>query len=256
MLDGTSNDRDVPPEISEEINEAVRIGITLTSGSVLGEKRSLEEVVEIISPLDRNGAIAVCAEWNRWNTWVMFRHGTWKPAAGDRQHLLDELLPSSAHWRATAAFEDEDFVSPFSEVSVLALISLVCRYSSVNSGRSMDERRSRLDLFRALLSLQESIFPENFFELSIPEQFPFEVRITLANISLQNRWAYDMGRLHALLTVPEISKSLNGITVREWFLKRLGVNGVDYECVVNTFLGSAFCCADFFASRSASTCSV
>jgi hypothetical protein len=245
MSHETSDDRNVPPEILEEINGAVRIGITFTSGSILGERLSFQELLDVISPLDRNEAIALCAEWNSWNTWVMFHHGTWKAAENDQQRLLDDFLPPDAQWRASAVFGDKDFISPFSEISVLALVSLLCRYASVNGGKPMDERYSRRALFRALLSLQESIFPENFLELSIPEQFPFEVRITLANISIQNRWAYDMGRLHALLTVPEISSGLNGIKVPKWFLKRLGVDGTDYECVVNTLFGSAFYHADY-----------
>jgi hypothetical protein len=241
----SGNDQNIPPEILEEIRGAVRIGITFTSRNIFGEKLSLQEVLKVISLLNRNEAIIHCAEWNRWNTWVLFHSGTWKNAHKDQQRLVDELVPPNAQSRAMAVFNDEKFVSPFSEISVLALIGLLCRFTAGVGGESLNTRQAQRALFRALLALQESILPDNFFDLSVPEQFPFEVRLTLANISLQNRWSYDMGRLHSLLTVPEISNGLNGITVQAWFLNRLGLDGKDYECAANTFLGSAFYHADY-----------
>lgn len=239
------DDSNIPPEILAEIRGAVRIGITFTSRNIFDEKLNLKDVVETIAPLNRSGAIVLCAEWNRWNTWVCFHHGTWKHAKNDQQKVLDDLVPPHAQRRATAVFEDEDFISPFSEISVLALIGLLCRYATATGGESLDTRHCQRALFRALLALQESIYPDNFFDLTIPEQFPFAVRVILANVTPQNFWSYDMGRLHALLTIPEFAGSLGGMTVREWFLKRLGVDGNDYECVANTFLGSAFYGADY-----------
>lgn len=245
MTTSSDDDENVPPEVLEEIRGAVRIAITCTSRNIFDEKLTLQEVIGIISPLNRGEAVALCAEWNRWNTWVLFHHGTWKPAEKDRQKFLDDLVPPNAQRRAMAVLEDDDFVSPFSEVSVLALIGLLCRYATDTGGESVDTRHNQRALFRALLALQDSIFPDNFLDLPVPEQFPFAVRVTLANICVQNRWAYDMGRLHALLTVPDIGHALSGMTVREWFLKRLNVDGNDYECVVNTLLGSAFYQADY-----------
>src|SRR5260221_641061 len=241
-----SEDSDaIPPEALEEIRGAVRMGITFTSQNIFEEKLTLQQVLGLVSPLDRDGAISLCAEWNRWNTWVLFHNGTWKPAQKDLEKLLDAVVPPNAQRRALAVFDDEDFFSPLSEISVLALIGLLCRYATVSGGESTETRYSQRALFRALLALQGSIFPDNFLDLPIAEQFPFAIRVTLANITNQNSWSYDMGRLHALLTVPEIADCLDGMSVREWFLRRLNVNGDDYECVANTFLGSAIYKADY-----------
>jgi hypothetical protein len=169
----------------------------------------------------------------------------WKPATKDQETLVNDLVPPNAQRRALALFDDDDFFSPFSEISVLALIGLLCRYATVRGAVSVDTRNGQRALFRALLALQESTFPDDFLDLPIPEQFPFATRVILANISNQNRWSYDMGRLHALLTVPEIADGLDGLTVREWFLRRLNVDGEDYECVANILLGSAFHQADY-----------
>lgn len=239
------DDQTVSPEVLEEVRGAVRIAITFTDENIFEEKLTLQDVIGLIAPLNRADAITLCAEWNRRNTWISFHDETWKTAQQELQNLVDELVPPNAQRRAIGVIEDERFVSPISEISVLALIGLLCRYASAVGGESLDTRRGRRALFRALLALQGSIFPDNFSELSVTEQFPFAVRVALANVSIQNFWSYDMGRLHALLNIPDIAKPLNGASVREWFLKRLGVDGNDYECVANTLLGSAFYHADY-----------
>jgi len=191
MTAQSEDSQGISPEILENIRGAVRIGGTFTSRNIFGEKLTLQEVLGLVSSLERDGAITLCAEWNHWNTWVLFHHGTWKPATRDQEKLVNDLVPPNAQRRALALFDDDDFL-----------------------------------------------------DLPIPEQFPFATRVVLANISNQNRWSYDMGRLHALLTVPEIADGLDGLTVREWFLRRLNVDGEDYECVATILLGSAFHQAD------------
>jgi hypothetical protein len=137
------DDQHVPPEIVEEIQRAVRIGITFTGENILGEKLALAEVLRIVSTLNRAEAIGLCAEWNRWNTWVIF-HGGWKVADTDLQRLLDELVPPHAQRRATSVIADDAFLSPFSEVSVLALVGLLCRYAPATAGESVDTRQRDL----------------------------------------------------------------------------------------------------------------
>lgn len=245
MPEDPKHSEDLPPDILGAIKRAIRIGITFTSRNIFDEQCDLSNVREILAAFNQSKAIALCAEWNRWNTWVMFHEGTWKQAVADQQRVLDELVPPNFQRRAAEVFDDERFVSPFSEISILGLIGLLCRYAQTTGGESANTRHGQRALFRALLALQEGVFPENFLDLPVEDQFPYSTRVTLANLSLQNRWAYDMGRLHILLTVPEISRKLAGISVAEWFQRRLGIDGKDYECVANTLLGSAFYRADY-----------
>ena len=90
----------IPPEVLENIRGAVRIGGTFTSRNIFGEKLTLQELLGLVSPLERDGAITLCAEWNRWNTWVLFHHGTWQEAPKDQEKLLNDLVPLNAQRRA------------------------------------------------------------------------------------------------------------------------------------------------------------
>jgi hypothetical protein len=149
-------------------------------------------------------------------------------------------------------------------VSLVALIGLVCRYAAETGGDALDTRERRWLIFKALLGLQDSLMPHDLVQAMADahgpeikrvfrEQFPYAMRTILANLCQQNRWSYDMGRLHALIHIPEVSAWLQakrrGVTVNDWFQRRIGVPATDYEVIANIQFGAAVYGADFGALR-------
>jgi hypothetical protein len=245
-------------------NDTMTFGMVLTSYGLLKRHFQLGEVVAFLRAINRAAALRWVMTNGRGNHFHTAKHLTWQATPETYQQLLDEVVPAPHHARAWQVFKEPGFISPFSEVSLVALIGLACRYCPDSGGDALDTIEGRWRLFQALLALQDSLMPHDLIDAAARAHghevkpflitlFPYAMRTILANISQQNRWSYDLGRLHALIHVREVGACLSdrrrGMTVAEWFQRRVGVPAVDYEVIANVQFGAAVYGADFGALR-------
>ena len=240
----------------------MNFGIVFTARNVLNRRFNLTEVADSLGRIDRRDALTWCAKQSHQNHFHLATYSSWQYTKDDFGKLIQEILPTQYHKRAWQVYGEKGFISPFSEVGMVGLIGLICRYCATSGGVPVDTFDARWRLLEALLAVQDSIIPEtlvkpmvrahrNELKALLKAQFPYMTRVTLAIICQQNRWGYDMGRLHALTSVPEVGAYLasksKGMTVADWFSKRLDINAMDYEAIAYVQFGAAAYSADFEA---------
>jgi len=235
-------------------------GITFTAKNILNRDGRLTEVTAELGRINRTAALEWCVEHSRRNHLLLAAHVSWQNTKAEFEGLINAIMPPEHHQRARQVFGEAGFISPFSEDGLVALIGMVCRYCAVSGGDCLDGVEGRWRLFQVLLAFQGLILPEELLEPMstaqgqqlkklLKAQFPYVTRVTLSAICQQNRWSYDLGRLHAIVTVPDVGASLaakcKGMTVADWFEKRLGIPSGDYEVIANVHFGAATYSADF-----------
>lgn len=251
-------------EIEKRVAGAIQFGIFFTAKSILRKKLTLAEVRRLLGDLDQKSALNWAAEHSIGNHLHIAQHFSWRSTKENFAKLVEDMLPSEYHTRAWKEFEDERFISPFSELGFVLLFALICRYCPATGGQTLDSPTHRWKLTQALLAVQDSFIPEdlirkaseangNELTATLKQQFPYVTRMVLANTTLQNKWAYDMGRLHAFTSIPEIGGLLasknKGMTVAEWFERRLNIPAIDYEVMTNVQFGASIYRADVGALR-------
>jgi len=231
--------------LREIISRGVNIGITFTSASLLGEDMSLADVIKLIGPLDRDSCLMLLGSLNWHCMWVEFTHeDRWQGATPELDALIVRFLPPALRLKARLIANDDDFASPVSEIALLTLAGLLCRFALKTGGMSADTQRVQHDLFRALLGIQGGISGKSPDLWKIDEIFSRTTQVVWRNISLQNMLARDLARLHAYLTIPEVGSGLSE-SVSRWFERHLGIVGEDYQAIANSLHGAASLRADF-----------
>lgn len=227
----------------------MNVGFVFTTRRILQREPSLQRVVESLSRLNRDSALEQCAKWNREDFLIRLHRFTWQNALEEFNQFLAEAIPAHLHKVARSTVNEVGFISPFTEIGILTTIGMASRFGKPVGGLTQADGSARWMLFSALLHLQTAHVPQGLLDRHLKEQFPHIMRTILANLSAQNTWGYDMGRLHAIVTVPEVGTDLRvarkGMTVEDWFQKRLGVASADYELMTNMQFGASFAGADF-----------
>jgi hypothetical protein len=231
--------------LREIIAKGVNIGITFTSVELLGVRMTLADVIKIIEPLDRNSSLILLGSLNWHCMWVEFtKERRWREATRELDDLITQFLPPSVRLKARLLANDEEFTAPISEIALLTLAGLICRFALKDGGIKADTQRAQRDCFRALLGVQGGITGKSPDRWQIDEVFARTTQIVWRNISLQNMLGRDIARLHAYLTITEVGSGLQE-TVSQWFERHLGVCGEDYLAIANSLHGAASLSADF-----------
>ena len=243
--DPTSKQFSDDQALGEIISQGVNIGITFTSTELLGVQMTLADVIEIIEPLDRDSCLMLMGSLNWHCMQVEFtKEGRWRGASRELDDLIAQFLPPTLRLKARLLANDEGFTGPVSEIALLTLVGLICRFSLKEGGIKANTQRAQRELFRALLGVQGDITGKPPDKWHIDEVFSRTTQIVWRNISLQNMLGRDLARLHAYLTIPEITSGLHE-PVPRWFERHLGVAGEDYLAVANSLHGAASLRADF-----------
>ena len=236
---------ELDPALLEAISTGVNVGVTFTAIELLGVHMTLADVVRLIEPLDCNSCLMLLGSLNWQCMWVEFtKKDKWKGATKELDELIGQFLPPAQQMKAHLLANHEEFTAPVSEISLLTLAGLVCRYSAKKEGIGAESQRGQRDLFRALLGVQGGITGKPPDTWNINEVFSRTTQIVWRNISLQNMLGRDIARLHAYLSIPEISAGLSE-PVNSWFERHLGIRGEDYLAIANSLHGAASLRADF-----------
>lgn len=244
--------------MSQDAVNAIRFGVVFTTRNILNRHADLPEVKRLLAGLDQASALEWAVKHNLGNRVHLAQHGSWKQTPALFEELLADMVPESHRTRAQQVFQERLFISPFSDLGLVVLISLICRYCAATGGQPVDGLAQQWRLLQSVMAIQGSFMPvwgksasmgdRASLKQEYREQFPQVTRHTLATITQQNVWMYDLGRLHALTSIPEVGSLLeagcSGMTVADWFARRLGIPATDYELMANIQLGASFAGAD------------
>jgi hypothetical protein len=171
----------------------------------------------------------------------------WKSEGGRRllARLFEDLLEPVYHPRAWRLYEASPQFSPLVGAAINGVISLACRWCQERGGRRLNSIRYRRNVTKVLFALQEELVNKLKLahiadEAGLRAAFPYAPRSMLANKTVNI--PHDLGRLHALVTRPEVGKvsvRKNGHSVDDWFKENIGLPASQYECLMTALAASA-----------------
>ncbi len=214
-------------------------GAILTGRRIFDEELSLEQVKTLLTRMNRDRVLQICAGFNLQNKQFTLELGGWRNGQGARalEKLYSEFFKPNLDRKAAFFSEcnDKRFASPFSEVGLNALFCLACVFCKENGGDQMSGVDRKHNLMRVLLAVQNKVSPalaaiQSLNACEFEQVFPLIGRSILAHRCLQNNWEFDLGRLFAFATEPAIGKQLAErakITIDDFF-KRFGLPTIDY----------------------------
>ncbi|MBI5774104.1 MAG: hypothetical protein HZA89_10225 [Verrucomicrobia bacterium] len=204
--------------------------------------------------MNQASVLRTCAQLGALNDTLIRFSGGWHSVAGrslvpELARLIFPVSPRSQR-RVLEVCADPDFVAPFIDFAIAGLMGLACRYCPRTGGQDLiKDLKRRENSTRILLQLQESTVPSEELLLALKTGqfeavFPKLTRSILAAVSHQNDWVKDLGRLHLLTSITEISESFaarsNFKSVAGWFLQRMGISPEEYQALSHIFLAYAF----------------
>jgi hypothetical protein len=233
---------------------SVNVGVTFTARSFFKDKINLRDVALMLGRMNQASVLRTCAQLSALNDTLIRWNGGWHSNAGKGMmlELVRLIFPTNPQLqrRGLEVYSDREFVAPFIDFAIAGLMGLACRYSPREGGQDLTkDLRRRENLTRLLLHLQENTCPSEELLLALKTGkfdtvFPKLTRSILAAVSHQNDWVKDLGRLHLLTTVGEISSAFatrsSFKSVAEWFERRLGIAPAEYQALSHIFLAYAF----------------
>ena len=197
----------------------MNVGVTFTGEEVFREKLDIASAKILLSPLDLSEVIEFCALLNAVNQISIYEVGGWKSVGGSEilERLLKDLLDPVYHQRARAVAQTSLPFAPLSGAAVNGLIGLACRWCA-NPGRPLTRIRYRRNVTRVLFALQGELIDKQKVvrigdEDGLRQAFPYIARAVLSNKAV--KMEHDLGRLHALVSRPEIDETLKKRVLQE-----------------------------------------
>ena len=172
-------------------DEWVRSGIVFTTQNIFGGRSDLQRLKELLSRLSMGPALDWTVEQSRQNHLHLAFNATWQKTRERFAEFVNAVLPTPYHVQAWRVFGEEGFISPFSELGLVALTGLICRFCRPLGSGGLMGKEMEWKLVQAALSIQGCPAPEEPIKRAaraqgdevgrmLKAQFPYMTRAILA----------------------------------------------------------------------------